>query len=318
MTNTLAPVPASTPGTQVDRPPAASRRTAAARSNRVLATFAFPSVIWYIIFTIGPLFAMFFIAFLSWRSLISTPTWAGWGNFTKFFQDERVGTAFRNTGIHMLATMPFQTAGAFMIGYFLSLRLPGHRIFRVVLFIPALISLAQLGTMFTVVLGSTGLVNSLLVSVGLERFQTAWLADTQTAMISLILVTIWSGTGFNAVLFSARLGSIDPDVYAAAELDGANHWQRLWRVAFPISIDYFGVITMLQYLWTLFGTAGMILILTQGGPGQATSTLSWLVYRFAFNDSSKLVGYSQAIGVVLFGLGVIGLGVIRSILRERH
>lgn len=318
MTNTLAPVPAPMPDTQVERPPVGHRLTAVERSNRVLATFSFPSVIWYVIFTIGPLFAMFFIAFLNWRSLISTPTWAGFGNFTKFFQDERVGIAFKNTGIHMAATMPFQTAGAFMIGYFLSLRLPGHRIFRVVLFIPALISLAQLGTMFTVVLGSTGLVNSLLEGLGLHGLETAWLADQRTAMISLILVTIWAGTGFNAVLFSARLGSIDPEVYAAAELDGANHWQRLWRIAFPISIDYFGVITMLQYLWTLFGTAGLILILTKGGPGQATSTLSWLVYRFAFSDGAKLVGYSQAIGVVLFVLGVLGLGVIRSIFRERH
>jgi multiple sugar transport system permease protein len=293
-------------------------RTASERRDRILAVFAFPSLIWYVIFTIGPLVAMFVIAFLSWGRIFETPEFAGWANFDKLIHDERVLTAAGNTAVHLVGTLPFQTVGSFMIGYFLSLKPPGHRFFRVVLFIPALISLAQLGTIFTLVGGPAGLVNSLLDKIGLGEYQTAWFADSRTAMISLIVVSIWTGMGFNSILFAARLGSIDQEVYAAAELDGANHWQRIWRVAFPISIDYFGVVTMLQYLWTLFGTAGLILILTKGGPGQATSTLSWLVYRFAFYDTASLVGYSQAIGILLFVLGVVGLVIIRRVFRQRY
>ena len=225
---------------------------------------------------------------------------------------------FGNTAIHMFISLPIMMIVSFMIGYFLNLKLPGHRVLRVIMFIPALISLASLGTMFAAVLGPIGLVNSVLDQVGLQDISTAWLANPRTAMGSLIFVTIWSGTGFNAILFSARLSSIDEDVYAAAELDGANHWQKMWRIAFPIAIDYFGVITMLQYLWTLFGSAGLILILTKGGPGQVTSTLSWLVYRFAFNDQSPPIGYSQTIGIILFVLGVIGLLAIRRVFRQRY
>jgi multiple sugar transport system permease protein len=283
--------------------------------DRGVILFAAPSLIWYAIFTVGPLFAMFYIAFLDWRGLASQPTWAGLTNFERMFHDPRVSTAFVNTFVHLLCTLPAMMVGSFMIGYFLSLRLPGHRLLRVIMFIPALISVSALGMLFVAVLGPVGMVNSVLTQLGLADLTTAWLADAQTAMACLILISIWSGMGFNSVLFAARLSSIDEEIYNAAELDGANHWQKMWRVAFPMSEDYFGVITMLQYLWTLFGTAGLILILTNGGPGQATSTLSWLVYKFGYEASR--VGYSQAIGVLLFVLGVVGLVIIRRVFRSR-
>jgi len=206
---------------------------------------------------------------------------------------------------------------SFMIGYFLNLKLRGHRVLRVIMFIPALISLSALGVMFFAIFGPEGLINSVLDAVGLESLTRAWLASPDTAMPAIIAVTIWSGMGFNAILFAARLSAIDEEIYNAAELDGANHWTKMWRIAFPIAIDYFGVLTMLQYLWTLFGSAGLILILTKGGPGEATSTLSWLVFRFAFNDQSPPIGYSQTIGLLLFVLGVIGLLVIRRVFRQR-
>jgi multiple sugar transport system permease protein len=90
----------------------------------------------------------------------------------------------------------------------------------------------------------------------------------------------------------------------------------MWGISFPIILDYFGVLTMLQFLWTFFGTAGLILILTQGGPGHSTETLSWLVFRFGYNDSE--VGYSQAVGILLFVVGVLGLLIIRRFLRARY
>jgi len=287
------------------------------RSNRVLAFFTIPSLLWYLIFTIGPLIAMFLISFTDWTSIIATPEFIGFENFAEMFNDPRVGTAIVNTAIQLVATVPIQVVGGFMLGYFLSLKFRGHRFFRVVLFIPALISVAQLGTIFTVVFGPAGLINSLLTAVGLEEWTRAWLANESTAMLCIILVGIWSGLGFNSILFAARLSAIDGDVYAAAELDGANHWQRMWRIAFPISIDFFGVVLMLQFLWTLFGSAALILVMTAGGPGQATSTLSWLVYRFAFTGAPS-IGYSQAIGVLLFILGSIGLLIIRRAFRQRY
>jgi ABC-type sugar transport system permease subunit len=287
-----------------------------ARRDRGLVLLAAPSILWYLFFTIGPLLAMFVVAFMDWGGLAAPASFNGAGNFHTLIGDPRVLTALKNTAIQLLASLPVMMFAAFMLGYFLNLKLPGHRVFRVIMFIPALISLSALGMLFIAVLGPTGLVNSALEEVGLTSWSDAWLADPKTAMICLVGITIWSGTGFTAILFAARLSAIDDDIYAAAELDGANHWAKMWQVAYPIAREYFGVLTMLQYLWTLFGSAGLILLLTRGGPGEATSTLSWLVWRFGFRQPE--IGYSQTIGLVLFVLGVGGLLIIRRVFRARY
>ena len=297
-------------GTAAIRP----RARTSAIWNRGLLWYAAPSAIWYVLFTVGPLFAMFYIALLDWKGLAAKPGWAGFANIIRMFSDPRIGTAAINTAVHLVATLPAMMILSFMLGYFLNLKLPGHRVLRVIMFIPALISVSSLGMMFIAVLGPIGLVNGILAQLGYKG--TAWLANPNTAMPALILVTIWSGTGFNAVLFAARLSAVDADIYAAADLDGANHWQKMWLVALPMAMNYFGVLTMLQFLWTLFGSAGLIYILTEGGPGTATETLSWLVFHFGYGDSK--VGYSQAIGILLFVLGIAGLLIIRRVLREKH
>lgn len=298
----------------VEAPPRSLKKKSGTNKERGLLWFALPSTIWYLIFTVGPLIAMFYIAFLDWKGIASKPTWAGWANFERMFSDERVAGALGNTAVHLFASLPLMMVLSFMLGYFLNLKLPGHRILRVIMFIPALISISSLGMMFIAVLGPVGLVNGILAQFDIPG--TAWLADPDTAMPALIAITIWSGTGFNAILFAARLSAIDDEIYNAADLDGAGHWQKMWGIAFPISLDYFGVLTMLQFLWTFFGSAGLILILTQGGPGTATETLSWLVFRFGWSDSQ--VGYSQALGILLFVIGVIGMLLIRRVLRARY
>ncbi len=118
-------------------------------------------------------------------------------------------TAIYNTFVHLLVTLPILMVTSFMLGYFLNLKLPGHRLFRVVLFIPALISVSALGMLFVAVLGPIGLVNSTLAQLGLGDLATAWLANPATAMACLIIISLWSGIGFNAVLFAARLSAID-------------------------------------------------------------------------------------------------------------
>lgn len=321
MTQTIGEerLPASSPNDSKDRGFRGGRGPRGGggpRASRGLIAFALPSVAWYLIFTVGPLVAMFVIAFLNWTDVAGQPTFAGWGNFARLFRDPNLPAALVNTAALMLGTLPVVLVGGFLIGYFLNLKLPGHRVIRVLLFVPALISLSSMAMIFLAVLGPTGLMNASLKAVGLGHLQTAFLANPHTAMWSLIGVSIWSGLGFTAILFAARISAIDNEIFSAAEIDGASHWQRVWRIAYPICADYFGVLSMLQYLWNLFGSAGLILLLTQGGPGTATTTVSWLVYRYGFVQQD--IGYSQALGILLFVLGVAGLLAIRSVFRARY
>jgi multiple sugar transport system permease protein len=289
-------------------------RGAKVRASRSTLLLTAPALCWYAVFSIGPLFAMFYLALHEKRGFIFPAQYAGLDNFTTIAEDDVFWVAVKNTAIMLAVSLPVMMPAAFALGYYLSLKPRGHNVLRVLLFTPALISMSVRSMIFLALLSPKGAVNGLLESVGVSG--QAWLAQPDTALEAVIVVEIWSGIGFTAVLFAARLSGISSEVYDAARLDGAGHSRRTWQIAFPIVRDYFGVLTMLQFLWMLFSSAGTVLLLTRGGPGNASTTLSYLIYDKAFIQSQ--VGYSQAVGVVLFGVGVVGLLAIRRCFRASY
>ena len=163
-------------------------------------------------------------------------------------------------------------------------------------------------------LNPDGLVDGVIRPLGFDG--TAWLADPSTALGAIVAVELWSGIGYSAVLIAARLDSVEPEIVQAARMDGAGDWRIAWRMYWPIARDFIGVVTMLQFLSMLFNSAQSVLLLTQGGPGTATTTLAYLIYRKAFVETD--LGYSQAVGVVLFVIGLAGMWAIRRLLRATH
>lgn len=285
-------------------------------TNPSLAALATPAIVWYLVFTVGPLFAMFYIALLNWPGLISPATFAGLDNFRIIAEDAVFWEAVRNSFVQLAVVLPVMLPLSFMLGYYVAMKPRGHRILRVFLFTPALISIAAKSMIFYAIFAPTGILNGALDTIGLDVLSQPWLASKATALGTVIAVDLWSGIGFTAILFSARLSSISPEVFEAAELDGAGHWRRIWGIAFPMARDYFGVLTMLQFIWVLFSSAGSILLLTSGGPGSSSTNLSFLIYDKAFTQSQ--IGYSQAVGVVLFFLGLLGVLAIRRAFRPSY
>ncbi len=285
------------------------------RAERVTTAYAVPSLVSYLFFTIGPLIAVFYLSFVSWHSLLDESHWVGFANFQRMWDDDEFWNAAQVTAVQLGLSIPILLVLSFMLGYYVSRNPPGAKVIRVLLFVPGLLSLAAQATMFYAVLSPNGLLNSTLDNIGLATWITPWLADPDTALLTLVVVGLWGGVGFTSVLFAANLATVDPALYEAAELDGAGQWRMMWRIAFPVCYGYFGVVTMLQFLWGLFGSAALILLLTKGGPTNTTTTLSYMVYSKAFLENN--VGYSQTIGVALFFIGLIGIGFIRAIFRPR-
>ena len=175
-------------------------------------------------------------------------------------------------------------------------------------------SISAKSMLFLGVFSTDGLLNFGLRSFNLESWTTTWLANESTALNSIIAIDIWSGIGFTAVLLAVRLSGIPQDIFEAAEIDGAGHWRKIWNISYPVMKDYFGGLFMLQFLWTASNSAALVLLLTSGGPGTSTYTLSYLAFSKAFLQQS--VGYSQVAAVSLFLFGVIGMLVIRRIFRS--
>jgi multiple sugar transport system permease protein len=293
--------------------PAARRRFG---SRVALLSFAAPAVLWFGVFMVGPLVSVFYLSTLDWGGILADGNFVGLDNFRRLLRDPVIPVAAANTATQLAVVLPTMILLAFMLGYFLSLRPPGYRILSVIFFTAALFSLPARAMMFVGVYMPSGIVNSFLRAVGLDEWTRVWLADASTAFPAVLAVDLWGGIGFTAVLFASRMSGISHEVYEAAEIDGASHWTKMWRVTFPMILGYVGVLTMLQFLWLLLLSAQNVLLLTKGGPGNSTMTLSYYLYDQAFESSR--IGYSQAIGVVLFAIGLIGVTVIRRVLRERY
>lgn len=272
-----------------------------------------PALAWYAVFTVGPVLGMFAIGFLEWEGLIDKPSWAGFSNFSAVLTDSLFYAALGNTAVHLIAVVPIMMPLAFMLGYYLNTKPRGYRLLSVLFFTPGLISISIKGTIFYGVLSPNGGLNGLLSAVGLGGLATSWLADPATALWAIIAIDLWSGIGWTAVLFAARLASVSTEVLEAAEMDGAGQVRKMWQITFPMIRDYFGTLSMLQFLWTLFSSAAIVLILTRGGPGTSSTTLSYLVYQKAFQLQD--LGYSQATGIALFVIGLAGMLLIRRAIR---
>ncbi|MGW5353891.1 carbohydrate ABC transporter permease [Streptomyces sp. NPDC004031] len=298
-------------------PPAARRGRRRGRSGLNtprLLWLTVPSLVWFAVFSVGPLVAMFVIATLRWKGLIYDPSYVGAENIRHVFGDEVFHDALRNSAVQVAVVIPVMIPLAFMLGYHLSTKPRGYRVLSILYFSPGLISISVTGMIFYGVLSPDGGANGALNALGLDSLAHSWLADPATALPSLIAIDLWRGVGWTAVLFAARLSSVPGDVIEAARLDGAGRFRIMWQITFPMVKDYVRTLTMLQFLWTLFTSAALILLLTKGGPGTSSTTLSYLVYEKAFSQSD--LGYSQVVGVVLLLIGVAGMLLIRALLRS--
>jgi len=270
-----------------------------------------PALLWFLAFMLWPLFNMFYISTMRWDGLAFPQKFVFLNNFARFLHDPNITIALRNTGIHLLVGIPGVVPFAFMFGFFLSLRKPGYHVFRTIFFSPSMISVAALAMIFLGLYRPEGMLNSFLTAVGLSSWTRIWLGNQATALGALIAIDIWSGIGFYSVLFFAALTNIPDELYEAAMLDGADYWTIMWKIAFPLSLDFFCVVIILQFLYILSGAAQNVILLTGGGPGTATLTLGYYLYNQAF--LVQRLGYSQAIAVMLFFVGIAVIILIRRI-----
>lgn len=293
----------------------AHRRRTKRLQQGVLATFAVPALVLFLVFNLVPILSVFYISMTSYGGILSKPEWLGFDNYARLLDEKDFWKALRVSGIQVVVLLPSIMLLSFALGYYLTTLKRGASALRIILFVPSLISLAGKAMLYMAFLAPNGILNGALKNLGLKDWALPWFADQRTALPTLLVIAVWNTVAFQAVLFNARLSGIDREILAAAEVDGAGYWTRMWHICLPISWSYFGVLAMLQYLAILFGSAAEILLLTGGGPAGSTTSLSFLLYVEAF--SRQNIGFSQTVGVVLFLLGVLGMVLLRAIFRSK-
>ncbi|GAB4373722.1 MAG: sugar ABC transporter permease [Calditrichia bacterium] len=250
-----------------------------------------PYVIHFLIFVAFPVIFSFVLMFHRWN-IISPMEFIGLGNFIRLFQDQLFFRALANTGIFLLIHIPLQIAVALFLAEMLNQKILFKTFFRAAYFMPVVIS----GVVVTFVWWQlysfdAGLLNRLLVKLGLGK--VGWLNDPKLAMPSIAIMATWKNVGLYIVLFLVGLQSVPAHYYEAADLEGANHWQKFWYITLP-SIN--PTIFMVVILSTIGGFSLFIepYIMTDGGP--LNSTLSAVLYIYREGFFFYHMGYAATLG----------------------
>ena len=258
-------------------------------------------MIGFFLFMVYPMLSGISLSFTKWSGF-GPREWVGFANYVKMFRDAHFLKAVWNTVYYTLGILFLGVPLALFLAILLNQKfLKGRNLFRLIYYLPVVTMMAAVSMVWKWLLSPNyGLVNYFLGLVGLPKVN--WLLDPHWAMPGLILMSIWKGTGFNAVIFLAGLQGIPKTFYEAAEIDGATAWHRFRYITLPLlsPTTFFVIITTMIHSAQIFQQA---YILTEGGPREATTTIVFYIYKNAFEWFK--MGYSCTQGVFLLVILVI-------------
>lgn len=276
--------------------------------------YVLPGLAVYLGFAIWPALDTLRLSLLHWDGVLPA-TWAGLDNYAEIFRDPALYEAI----LHSLVLMVFFSFIPICVGLLMTALLMGRvrrgmTFFRIVFFLPQVLPLVAVGVTWRWLYSESGLVNQLLDLAGLGALTRSWLGDYGLALIALGLIGTWVMSGLCMMLFMAGAQKIDPALFEAATLDGANAYRRFRHVTLPgvrKEITIAGVITTIAAL----ASFDLVFVTTNGGPAGQTNVPALLVYRLAFNEGD--IGGASALAVVLTVLVVAVVGTIRYATRDR-
>jgi len=276
------------------------------RRRRVESWKAFlyvvPALAFALTFLIVPTFQTAWYSFFNWNGL-SAATWAGFQNYVDIVQDKELRDSFLHVGVLVVFYSFVPIAIALLLTMVISRAhaLRGMSFFRTVLFLPQVIASVVVATTWLSIYSPNGLLNTALRAIGLDSLTRVWLGDFTTALVSVGFVGTWLNVGLCLVLFLSGVGNVQPELFEAARLDGANSFQEFFGITLPALRGQITVALTLTVVSSL-KTFDLVYITTRGGPGNSTSVPAYEAYSRAFNSGQ--VGSAASVAIVLT-LGIL-------------
>lgn len=267
------------------------------RTTLLAYTFLLPSLIGLFAFLLMPILAVAIISFFNW-SLIGGAHFIGLKNYATIFQSSDVRNSLLVTTYYVLLNIPAQTVLALLLALLMNKKFRGIGIFRTIYVVPWMATPVAMGIVWQWIFDPQyGSLNTFLGFFGLHGF--TWLSSLQLALPAVAAVNIWQYTGYNMLFFLAGLQNIPAELYEAAKIDGGSPFQSFFRLTLPLLSPamFFVLVTDVIGSFQVFDT---VYVMTQGGPGEATDTLNFEIFRQAFQFFHA--GYAAALSMVLFGI----------------
>ncbi len=256
-----------------------------------------PFIILFLWLQLYPALYGLFISFTDYDGLISMSL-VGFDNYGKAFQDPLFWKSLGNTFLLWLYIVPARTFLALILAVILnSKKLIGTTIYRSVILLPYITASAIVAIVFRILLTSDGgLINAIIGT------RIGWLDTPELSKVSIAFMNIWRMTGYFALVLLAGMQKIPESVHEAAALDGCGPIRKFFRITIPLMSSEIFFVSLISTIW-IFQNVSDVMVLTNGGPVNSSTTLVYYVYRNAFEFSK--MGYSSALSYILFAMLIV-------------
>ncbi|MGM0568986.1 MAG: carbohydrate ABC transporter permease [Elusimicrobiota bacterium] len=255
-----------------------------------------PGILLLLVFIVIPILFLFALSFFKWDMLSGNYSFAGLENYLQMFRDPRFINAARNTLIYVAGVIPVGMGLALFIAVLVNNKMKAFAAYRTSIFIPVIVSLAAGGVIWLWLYDyRSGIINYILTQTGISRIN--WLGNPDTALLSVIIVTLWQRIGYNMVIFFAGLQVIPKHLYEAAKVDGAKSFSQFRYVTWPNLLPTTSFVLVINLIFA-FRDFDQIYVMTRGGPMRATTTLVYHIYETAFAEFNA--GMAASATMVLF------------------
>jgi multiple sugar transport system permease protein len=289
-----------------------SRRRSQLKKYAIAYSFILPNLIGFAIFTLVPMVFSLILSFMNWDGA-NKISWAGLDNFKQLLRDETFRISLGNTLIFVLGNVPLTMLAALGLALLINKPFFGRNIFRTTFFFPYVASLVAVAVVWNMLFfPSAGPVNSVLSALGIQN-PPRWAASVDWAMLTVVLASIWKGMGYYMIIYLAALQGIPTILYEAAEVDGANAWQKFRYITLPMLTPATFFISVMLTIAS-FKVFDLIMVMTGGGPGRSTNVLVVHIYNTAFKEFR--FGYSSSIAMVLLVM-VLAITVVQFYMERR-
>ena len=256
--------------------------------------FLLPALAVLIVFFFIPFFQTFGLSFFDYSSSIYHPSYCGWDNYVKLFKEPVFYKVMFNTFMYLVIAVPFLVTFPLFLAVLINQKIRGITLYKIILYLPVIVSIVVAAIAFKWLYATQGVLNYILSVFHINPI--GWLTDTNWALFSVAVVTIWKGIGYYMMIYLASLMSVPQDLYEACDIDGANFWQKHFTVTIPHIMPTIALVSTISTI-SAMKVFAEIYVMTKGGPLNSSKTIVYYIYERAFENLD--LGYASAQAVVL-------------------
>ncbi|MFT4416053.1 carbohydrate ABC transporter permease [Fredinandcohnia humi] len=272
--------------------------------------YVLPAIILFLTFSLFPIIRTIQYSFSDANGVNINFNYIGFQNYIEAITDSNWWHAVGNGAVFAVLSLIFMNTIALLLSIAVNSGVRGSKFYRVVYYIPPILSGIVVGYVWKWIYESNGILNTFLQNIGLEEWTHVWIGSTDTALYAVAITSMWQGIGGSFILFLAGLQGIPKDIYEAAEIDGANRFHKLIYITVPSLKRVYTLVNILTILGAL-GIFNQVYSMTMGGPGFETEVPALRIFREAFTNSDfgMASAFSIIFGIMLFILSIIQLKV---------